>query len=179
MVIKEIEVKGIMTKSNLPVSDYSINPYVGCAHACKYCYASFMKRFTDHPEPWGEFVDVKNWKPIQKAEKYAGKEAFFGSVTDCYQPCEAKYMRTRLLLEQLQGSGISISIATKSDLVLRDLGQHRTKTALRLSATSACIFSVILHRNPSTYVSMPSEFLYNLTKNLTAHLRHYLCAVLP
>jgi len=26
---------------------------------------------------------------------------------------------------------------------------------------------------------MPSEFLYNLTKNLTAHLRHYLCAVLP
>ncbi len=86
MVIKEIEVKGIMTKSNLPVSDYSVNPYVGCAHACKYCYASFMKRFTDHPEPWGEFVDVKNWKPIQKAEKYAGKEAFFGSVTDCYQP---------------------------------------------------------------------------------------------
>ncbi len=35
------------------------------------------------------------------------------------------------------------------------------------------------HKDPSTYVSMPSEFLYNLTKNLTAHLRHYLCAVLP
>ena len=61
----------------------------------------------------------------------------------------------------------------------RVLRQHRTKTALRRSATSACIFSVILHKNPSTYVSMPSEFLYNLTKNLTAHLRHYLCAVLP
>ena len=59
------------------------------------------------------------------------------------------------------------------------LRQHLTKTALRLSATSACIFSVILHKNPSTYVSMPSKFLYNLTKNLTAHLRHYLCAVLP
>ena len=61
----------------------------------------------------------------------------------------------------------------------RVLRQHLTKTALRLSATSACIFSVILHKNPSTYVSMPSEFLYNLTKNLTAHLRHYLCSVLP
>ena len=133
MVIKEIEVKGIMTKSNLPVSDYSVNPYVGCAHACKYCYASFMKRFTDHPEPWGEFVDVKNWKPIQKAEKYAGKEAFLGSVTDCYQPCEAKYMRTRLLLEQLQGSGISISIATKSDLVLRDLDLIKTFPNARVS----------------------------------------------
>ena len=60
MIIKEIDVKGVLTKSNLPVSDYSVNPYVGCAHACKYCYASFMKRFTNHPEPWGEFVDVKN-----------------------------------------------------------------------------------------------------------------------
>ena len=40
-------------------------------------------------------------------------------------------------------------------------------------------FSVILHRNSSTYVSMPSKFLCNLTKKLTAHLRHYLCAVLP
>ena len=32
---KEIDVKSVMTKSNLPVSDYSVNPYVGCAHACK------------------------------------------------------------------------------------------------------------------------------------------------
>ena len=119
--IQEIEVKSVMTKSNLPVADFSVNPYVGCLHGCKYCYASFMKRFTNHPEPWGEFIDVKYWPEIKNAKKYAGKEAFFGSVTDCYQPHEAKYKRTRALLEQLQGSGISVSIATKSDLVLRDL----------------------------------------------------------
>ena len=51
MVIKEIEVRDILTKTNLPVSDFAVNPYVGCTHACKYCYASFMKRFTNHPEP--------------------------------------------------------------------------------------------------------------------------------
>ncbi|MBR4595434.1 MAG: radical SAM protein, partial [Bacteroidales bacterium] len=59
MVIKEIEVKTVLSMSNLPVSDYAVNPYVGCLHACKYCYASFMKRFTNHPEPWGTFLDVK------------------------------------------------------------------------------------------------------------------------
>ena len=133
LVIKEIDVKSVMTKSNLPVSDFSVNPYMGCTHACKYCYASFMKRFTNHPEPWGEFVDVKNWPEIKNPEKYAGKEAFFGSVTDCYQACEAKYKRTRMLLEQLQGSGISISISTKSDLILRDLDLIKTFPNARVS----------------------------------------------
>ncbi|MCR5546632.1 MAG: radical SAM protein [Lachnospiraceae bacterium] len=126
MIVEEIDVKGILTKSNLPVADFSVNPYVGCAHACKYCYASFMKRFTNHKEPWGDFVDVKNWKEIKNPSKYAGKEAFIGSVTDPYQPCEKKYERTRLLLKQLQGSGISISIATRSSLVLRDIDLIKT-----------------------------------------------------
>lgn len=133
MQIQNIDVKSIMTKSNLPVADYSVNPYVGCAHGCKYCYASFMKRFTNHPEPWGEFIDVKHWPEIKGAARYAGKEAFIGSVTDPYQPCEAEYGRTRALLEQLQGSGIRISIATKSDLVLRDLDLIKTFPGARVS----------------------------------------------
>lgn len=133
MVIKEIETKSVMTKSNLPVADYSVNPYIGCTHGCQYCYASFMKRFTNHPEPWGSFIDVKYWPEIKNPAKYAGKEAFIGSVTDPYQPCEKEYKRTRLLLEQLQGSGISISIATKSDLVLRDIDLIKTFPNARVS----------------------------------------------
>ena len=125
-IIREIEVKSVLTKSNLPVSDYSVNPYVGCTHACKYCYASFMKRFTNHAEPWGEFLDVKTWPEIKHPEKYAGKELFFGSVTDPYNPQEETYRRTHTLLEQLQGSGIKLSIQTKSDLVLRDLDLIKT-----------------------------------------------------
>ena len=120
-IIQEIEVKSVLTKSNLPVSDYSVNPYVGCTHACRYCYASFMKRFTGHPEPWGTFLDVKYWPEIKHPERYAGKELFIGSVTDPYLPQEEAFGRTRALLEQLAGSGVKLSIATKSDLVLRDL----------------------------------------------------------
>ena len=58
-----------MTKSSLPVGGYSVNPYVGCPHSCKYCYASFMKRFTGHTEPWGAFLDVKNWKPTTRMKR--------------------------------------------------------------------------------------------------------------
>ena len=65
MIVKKNEVKSVLTKSNLPVADYSVNPYTGCEHGCKYCYASFMKRFTKHPEPWGSFVNVKHWPDIK------------------------------------------------------------------------------------------------------------------
>ena len=133
MIIKEIEAKNVITKSNLPVCDFSVNPYTGCEHACKYCYASFMKRFTNHPEPWGEFLDVKYWDMIEKTKKYAGKELFIGSVTDPYQPIEEKYCRTRALLEELQGSGAKLSIATKSDLILRDLDIIKTFPDVRVS----------------------------------------------
>ena len=74
-VLRQIEVKSILTKSNLPVADYSVNPYTGCAHACRYCYASFMKRFSNHPEPWGGFVDVKLWPGIRHKERYAGADS--------------------------------------------------------------------------------------------------------
>lgn len=133
IIIKDVDAKGVLTKSNLPVSDYSVNPYVGCAHACKYCYASFMKRFTNHPEQWGAFVDVKHWPEIKNPQRYAGKELFIGSVTDPYQPVEETCGRTRALLEQMRGSGCKISIATKSDLILRDLDLIKTFPDARVS----------------------------------------------
>ena len=131
-IIKEIEVKSIITKTDIPVCDYAVNPYVGCTHGCKYCYASFMKRFTNHPEEWGAFLDVKYWPEIKRPEKYAGKELFFGTVTDPYNPQEKTYCRTRSLLEQLRGSGVRLSIQTKSDLVLRDLDLIRSFPDVRV-----------------------------------------------
>lgn len=132
-IINEIETGNILSKSNLPVCEYSVNPYVGCTHACKYCYASFMKRFTGHTEQWGTFLDVKHWKEIKNPERYKGKELFIGSVTDPYNPQEEKYRRTRALLEQLKGSGALLSIATKSDLILRDLDLIKTFPNARVS----------------------------------------------
>lgn len=132
-IIQKIEVKSVLSKSNLPVCEYSVNPYVGCPHACQYCYASFMKRFTNHPEPWGDFLDVKYWPIIKNPQTYAGKELFIGSVTDPYNPQEEIYGRTKALLTQLQGSGAKISIATKSDLILRDLDLIKSFPDARVS----------------------------------------------
>ena len=121
ILIRDVETKNIMTKSSLPVGGYSVNPYVGCTHACKYCYASFMKRFTGHTEEWGTFLDVKHWPEIKNPKKYAGQRVVIGSVTDGYNPQEEQFRNTRKLLEQLIGSDADILICTKSDLVVRDI----------------------------------------------------------
>ena len=121
MVINEITVNDYLTKSNLPDSDYVINPYVGCTHGCKYCYASFMKRFTGHKENWGDFIDAKRCnKPID-LKKVSGKNVFLSSVTDCYNQYEKDYCITRNILEQLVDSDCNLSISTKSKLILRDI----------------------------------------------------------
>jgi len=127
MVVREVVAKSIVTKSTLPESDYCINPYVGCAHACAYCYARFMKRFTGHREPWGEFVDVKLnavelvRRKVTRAKTPLKGVILLGSVTDAYQPLESKYKLTRGILEVLADEDCELSILTKSDLVVRDI----------------------------------------------------------
>jgi len=124
MKIKKVKTKSIITKSNLPNVDWVINPYIGCAHACIYCYADFMKRFANHQgEDWGSFVDVKenaadtiNLKKIKP-----GQNIIFGSVTDPYQPIEAKYNLTRKCLQKFLEIQPEIEILTKSPLVLKDI----------------------------------------------------------
>ena len=133
ILIREVETKNIMTKSALPVGGYSVNPYVGCTHGCKYCYASFMKRFTGHTERWGTFLDVKRWPVIKNPWKYKGQRVVIGSVTDGYNPQEEQFGNTRRILEQLKGSGAEILICTKSDLVVRDLELLKTMGKVTVS----------------------------------------------
>lgn len=121
-----VKVKSVLTKSDLPIAGYSVNPYIGCTHACRYCYACFMKRFTGHAEPWGTFLDVKYWDKIKNPRKYDGQTMIVGSVTDAYNPQEEQFCRTREFLEEMQGSNINLIVTTKSDLVVRDLDLIKT-----------------------------------------------------
>jgi len=124
MKVREIFSKTILTKTAISGFDYCINPYVGCGHGCRYCYASFMKRFTGHWEPWGEFVDVKVNAPhvLRKQLKRASHGIVaLSTVTDPYQPLEKNYKLTRECLEALLENGFSVNILTRSPLCLRDL----------------------------------------------------------
>jgi DNA repair photolyase len=124
MKVREIFSKTVLTKTAISSFDYCINPYVGCGHGCRYCYASFMKRFTGHLEPWGEFVDVKvNAPQLLKKQLNRAKQGIvsLSTVTDPYQPLEKRYQLTRGCLEALLDQQFSVSILTRSPLCLRDI----------------------------------------------------------
>jgi DNA repair photolyase len=123
-LIKETKARSILSKSGIPGADYCINPYTGCSHGCRYCYASFMKRFTNHTEPWGNFVDVKINAPYilrNQLKRTRKGTIIISSVTDPYQPLEVRYELTRKCLEELIPYQFSVDILTKSPLVLRDI----------------------------------------------------------
>lgn len=127
MKFKEIIAKSILSKSQ--VYDYAVNPYRGCSHACRYCYAAFMRRFTGHQEPWGEFVDIKVNAPELLAKEISRKpmgRVWVSGVCDPYQPVEKQYRLTRRCLEILLDNGWPVTIQTKSALVLRDIDLLQT-----------------------------------------------------
>jgi len=145
-LVRYIQAKAILNRSGIGGVDYCLNPYVGCLHGCRYCYASFMKRFTNHTEPWGWFVDIKEnavkllEREIQKIQRGT---VLMSSVTDCYQKIEAETMLTRACLEVLKDAHLDVSILTKSPLVLRDIDLlkrfHSVEVGLTVTTDNECI----------------------------------------
>jgi DNA repair photolyase len=122
MTLREIFAKSVLSKSR--IYDYAMNPYVGCSHSCRYCYAAFMRRFTGRKEKWGEFVDVKINAPELLAGEIRRKRmgrVWVSGVCDPYQAVEKKYRLTRQCLEILVENQWPVTIQTKSSLVLRDI----------------------------------------------------------
>lgn len=108
---------------------YTLNPYRGCEFGCAYCFA----RYTHEYMGWEEWLDFERTIYVKeeaaavlaqelKPEKLYGQSIVIGTVTDPYQPAERRYRVTRQVLEVLaQHRGLTVSLTTKSALVLRDL----------------------------------------------------------
>jgi DNA repair photolyase len=117
--------------------EWTINPYRGCEFACKYCYARYTHEFMELDGlDFEKKIFVKQDAGMllrrEVSEKYCKsgerpnldhpEHIAIGAATDPYQPAEREYGVTRACLEELvKREGLSISITTKSNQVVRDI----------------------------------------------------------
>src|ERR1700732_49983 len=151
-----LPVKSILNKcdsARVPF-DWTINPYRGCEFACKYCYARYTHEYMEIDG--GEFerkifvkqdagavlardVERKD-SPAAKAWGYMrAQHIAIGTAPDPYQPAEREYGVTRACLEELaKRDGLSVSIITKSNQIVRDIDLLKViaaKSALTVNIT--------------------------------------------
>ena len=154
-----LPVKSILNKcdsARVPF-DWTINPYRGCEFGCVYCYARYTH---EHMElGGGEFERKifvkKDAAPLlghDMARKYSyasessggekPEHIAIGTATDPYQPAEREYGVTRACLEELaRREGLSISVITKSNQIVRDIDlfkriAERSELSLNITITT-------------------------------------------
>jgi DNA repair photolyase len=125
--------------------EWTINPYRGCEFACKYCYARYTHEYMelDGSEFEKKIFVKKDAVPLLaydlarkysfQSEKSGGTQPehiAIGTATDPYQPAEREYGVTRACLEELaKREGLSLSIITKSNQIVRDIELLKTIAA--------------------------------------------------
>lgn len=106
-------------------SFFTLNPYVGCAHSCRYCYSVYISRWRKRKiEEWGSWVEVKVNAPetLKKdVKKYQKGHIFISTICDAYQPIEEIYQVTRNCLNVLSNTDFSLFLLTKSERVIKDI----------------------------------------------------------
>ena len=125
--------------------DWSLNPYMGCAHRCTFCYVRAFERRADRPsdDRYGRSVRVKiNIVEVLRAElsrpSWRREMVVVGAATDPYQPAEGRYRLTRACLAAMSEARTPFSIITRGPLVVRDLdvlaaAASRVKVSVQVS----------------------------------------------
>jgi len=125
---------------------WSLNPYMGCAHRCTFCYVRAYELRADRPsdDRYGRSIRVKvNVAEVLRAElarpSWTGDTVAIGAATDPYQPAEGRYRLTRACLEALRDAANPFSLITRSPQIVRDLDVLAEAAA---RADVAVVFSV-------------------------------------
>lgn len=107
---------------------WSLNPYMGCAHRCTFCYVRAFELRAERPadERYGRSIRVKtNVAEVLRAElarpSWRGESVSIGAATDPYQPAEGRYRLTRRCLEALRDASNPFSLITRNPMIVRDL----------------------------------------------------------
>jgi len=108
--------------------NWSLNPYMGCAHRCTFCYVRAFERRADRPsgEQYGRSIRVKtNVAAVLRRElarrSWKGESIAIGAATDPYQPAEGRYRLTRACLSELAESANPFGIITRGPMIVRDV----------------------------------------------------------
>ncbi|MGB1586026.1 MAG: radical SAM protein [Thermoplasmatota archaeon] len=123
--VQEVHVKTALqdfTGMPVPEPTWSLNPYLGCAHRCTYCYVPDTLQAERHR--WGRYVILKRNLPTVLARELATKtpgRVYLSTATDPYQPTEAEHRITRACLDRIARRQWPLDVLTRSPLVLRDL----------------------------------------------------------
>jgi DNA repair photolyase len=112
---------------------WSINPYVGCLHSCRYCYVPD----TMHVERnrWGSYVVAKHNGPTRlqsEIKRFPRRTVYVSTSTDPYQSVEQERRITRRCIEILAKHDWPLEVLTRSPLVLRDVDLFSRFTELRV-----------------------------------------------
>ena len=124
---REVTTKSALTRVQGMPFTWSLNPYSGCSHSCRYCYARqyHFLRGRDSGAGFDREVDVKiNFADVLRDELRGlrlRETVALGTGTDPYQPCEGRYRLTRRSLEALVASPLPLIVITKGTLVVRDI----------------------------------------------------------
>src|ERR687885_771021 len=120
---------------------WSLNPYMGCAHRCTFCYVRAFERRADRPadERYGRSIRVKiNVAEVLARElkrpSWGGAQVAIGAATDPYQPAEGRYRLTRACLEVLAAASNPFSLITRGPMIVRDV-DVLTEAARRASVS--------------------------------------------
>jgi len=107
---------------------WSLNPYMGCAHRCTFCYVRAFELRADRPadERYGASIRVKtNVADVLRRElarpSWKREGIAIGAATDPYQPAEGKYKLTRACLEVLGAAENPFAIITRGPMIVRDV----------------------------------------------------------
>ena len=107
---------------------WSLNPYMGCAHRCAFCYVRGFERRADRPsdERYGSSVRVKtNIVEVLRRElarrSWRRETVTIGAATDPYQPAEGRYQLTRGCIAALGLARTGFDVITRGPLVVRDV----------------------------------------------------------
>jgi DNA repair photolyase len=107
---------------------WSLNPYMGCAHQCTFCYVRAFEKRADRPsdDRYGASIRVKtNVADVLRRElarrSWKGEMVAIGAATDPYQPAEGFYLLTRACLHVLAEASNPFSIITRGPMIVRDI----------------------------------------------------------